>query len=467
MINSENVIEVCDVHKFFKVYKDRGRQLKDVFVYRNLNKYTTNEVLRGISFSVKKGESIALIGHNGCGKSTTLKLLTRILRPNAGTVELNGRVASLIELGAGFHPDMSGRENIYINASIFGFKKREIDRKVDDIIRFSELEEYIDNPVRTYSSGMYARLAFSVAISVEADILLVDEILSVGDAAFQAKCFSKMKELKNSGVTIVIVSHSMGQVQQICDRALWIENGKIREEGNPKLICKHYLDDSDQKRLSRIKDEIEREEKAESTNIIQEETSDSSQETVNSSSSEKTDNIVDKSVIDEEKKKGRRDCINIAEQCGPDAERVGNGNVRITSVKLLNSNNELANEFQVREKIKIIIGYKTLKENQKGNFSISISNREWIFCYETFAIRRKKNYPTLRKQGEVSVDIDSLNLVEGRYLLSVKAIDENVETSELLSYIIPFSVGEQAVSEIGVSSMPHQWKIDGVETSLE
>ncbi len=445
-------IEVCDVHKFFKIYHDRGRQLKDIFVYGNINKYTVNEVLKGISFSVKKGETIGLIGSNGCGKSTTLKLLTKILRPNSGTVKMYGRVASLIELGAGFHPDMSGRENIYINASIFGFKKREIDKKVNDIIKFSELEAFIDSPVRTYSSGMYARLAFSVAISVEADILLVDEILSVGDAAFQAKCFNKMKELKNSGVTIVIVSHSIGQVQQICDRVLWIEDGIIREEGLPKLVCKHYLDDADQKRLARLKAEIayagnDIDNKIDDEMLIME---------------EHIDTEIEISKVPDSKK-----CLDIAEQCGPDSERSGNGDVRITSVKLLDNNGVLCTEFQVRDKIRIVIGYETLKENQKGNFSISVTNRDWVFCYETFAIRRKRNYPILKKKGEVSIDIDSLNLVEGRYLLSVKAIDENVETSELLSYVIPFSVGEQAVSEIGIASMPHQWRIDGIETRPE
>ena len=163
-------------------------------------KQERREVLKGISFQVKRGEAIALIGKNGCGKSTMLKLLTKIIYPDSGEIEVQGKVSSLIELGAGFHPDMSGRENIYLNASIFGLTKKEIDEKIDEIIQFSELEKFIDNPVRTYSSGMYMRLAFSVAINVKAEILLIDEILGVGDVSFQKKCFERLKDIKMRGL---------------------------------------------------------------------------------------------------------------------------------------------------------------------------------------------------------------------------------------------------------------------------
>ena len=232
----ENAIEVRDLTKKFKVYMDKGSQLKERVLFRKRNRYEERWVLNGISFNVRKGEAVGLIGHNGCGKSTTLKLLTKIIYPDSGTVEMNGRVSSLIELGAGFHPDMSGRENIYTNASIFGLSKKEIDARVDEIIAFSELEDYIDNPVRTYSSGMYMRLAFSVAINVDADILLIDEILAVGDAHFQEKCFEKMQEIKKNGTTIVIVSHSLGQIEEICDRSIWIDAGRIRMDGQPKEV---------------------------------------------------------------------------------------------------------------------------------------------------------------------------------------------------------------------------------------
>ena len=238
----DNTIEVNNITKKFKVYLDKGHTLKERTLFRSRRKYEERNVLNGISFEVKKGEAIGLIGHNGCGKSTTLKLLTKIMYPDSGTIEMRGRVSSLIELGAGFHPDMSGRDNIYTNASIFGLTKKEIDARLDDIIEFSELEEFIDNPVRTYSSGMYMRLAFSVAINVDADILLIDEILAVGDAAFQAKCFNKLREVKAKGTTIVIVSHTMSQIEQICDRSIWIHDGIIKEEGKPRIVDPHYME---------------------------------------------------------------------------------------------------------------------------------------------------------------------------------------------------------------------------------
>ena len=206
------------------------------------NRKEKRKVLKGINLNIKKGEAVALIGTNGSGKSTLLKLMTKILYPNSGTIEINGKLTSLLELGAGFHPDFSGRENIYFNASIFGLTKKEIDEKLNDIIEFSELENFIDNPIRTYSSGMYMRLAFSVAINVNADILLVDEILSVGDEHFQNKCIEKMLELKRQGMTMVFVTHSMNSVKKLCNRAVWLYNGEIQMDGNSDDVIKKYVE---------------------------------------------------------------------------------------------------------------------------------------------------------------------------------------------------------------------------------
>lgn len=241
-MEKNNAIEVKNVSKQFKIFIDKGSTFKEKIIFSRRRKYEERKVLDDISFSVKKGEAIGIIGHNGCGKSTTLKLLTKIIYPDSGSIEMKGRVSSLIELGAGFHPDMSGRENIYINASIFGLTNKEIDQRIQDIIEFSELEDYIDNPVRTYSSGMYMRLAFSVSINVDADILLIDEILAVGDAHFQEKCFNKLKEIKRKGTTIVIVSHSLGQIEEICEKTIWIDNGKIKMEGIPYDVHEAYLE---------------------------------------------------------------------------------------------------------------------------------------------------------------------------------------------------------------------------------
>ena len=236
-----NAIEITDVSKFYKVYYDKGTSLKEKLLFTKRNRYEKKQVLDGVSISIAPGEAVGLVGVNGCGKSTLLKLIAKIIYPNGGSVTTRGRVSSLIELGAGFHPDMTGRENIYTNASIFGLSRKEIDRRVEEIIAFSELGEAVDTPVRTYSSGMYMRLAFSVAIHVDADILLIDEILAVGDAAFQAKCFQRLKEIKAGGTTIVIVSHALGQIEEFCDRSIWIRCGKVQMEGEPRLVHQTYL----------------------------------------------------------------------------------------------------------------------------------------------------------------------------------------------------------------------------------
>lgn len=240
-------IEVINVKKSFKDSTQKLSTLKEKILNLKHKKIDRRIVLDDISFNVKKGEVIGLIGENGAGKSTTLKLLSRIIYPNEGKIILNGRVACLIELGAGFHPELTGRENIYTNASIFGLNKKEIEKKIDEIISFSELEKYIDNPVRTYSSGMYMRLAFSIAVNVDADILLIDEILAVGDAAFQAKCFNKLLEIKAKGTTIVIVSHSMSQIELICDRAIWFKNCKIESIGKTEDVTSQYNNYMDNK----------------------------------------------------------------------------------------------------------------------------------------------------------------------------------------------------------------------------
>lgn len=243
MENKENYsIIIEDVYKTFNVYLDKANTIKEKILFLfSRNKKQKREVLKGVNAKIKKGEVVALIGVNGSGKSTLLKLLTKIIYPNKGKIQTNGKLTSLLELGAGFHPDFSGRENIYFNASIFGLTRKEIDARLEEIIEFSELRNFIDNPVRTYSSGMYMRLAFSVAINVDADILLIDEILSVGDEHFQNKCFEKMKELKKQGKTMVFVTHSMEAVRKLCDRTIWLKDGKIKMDGETNKVVDEYI----------------------------------------------------------------------------------------------------------------------------------------------------------------------------------------------------------------------------------
>ncbi len=234
-------IKVSNLHKNFKLHSDKPQTLKERLVFGGKSKTDRREVLKNIDIEINHGETVALIGVNGSGKSTLLKLMTRIIYPNQGKLETHGKLTSLLELGAGFHPDFTGRENIYFNASVFGLTRSEIESRVPEIIEFSELGDYIDSPVRTYSSGMYMRLAFSIAINVDADILLLDEILAVGDQHFQDKCLNKIHELGQSGKTIVIVSHDMASMKNLCERGIWIHEGLVRADGAIDEVVEEYL----------------------------------------------------------------------------------------------------------------------------------------------------------------------------------------------------------------------------------
>jgi lipopolysaccharide transport system ATP-binding protein len=196
--------------------------------------------LNDISFEIRQGESVGLIGSNGSGKSTTLALMAGVLTAQAGTVEVRGRVCPLLELGAGFHPELTGRENIFLNGVLLGLTRREVRSKLEQIVAFSELEPFLDQPVRTYSSGMLARLGFSVAVHLVPEILLIDEILAVGDLRFQVKCREKLEEFKKQGVSIILVSHSLGDVRNFCERAIWLKDGKIAADGEPGSVIRRY-----------------------------------------------------------------------------------------------------------------------------------------------------------------------------------------------------------------------------------
>ncbi|MCR4636575.1 MAG: ABC transporter ATP-binding protein [Butyrivibrio sp.] len=406
----ENAIEVNHITKNFKIYKDKGHTLKERALFSKRRAHEIRQVIDDISFEVKIGEAIGLIGHNGCGKSTTLKMLTKIMYPNSGSIEMRGRVSSLIELGAGFHPDMSGRENIYINASIFGLTRREIDARINDIITFSELEKYIDNPVRTYSSGMYMRLAFSVAINVNADILLIDEILAVGDASFQTKCFNKLKELKSLGTTIVIVSHSMDQIEQICDRTIWIHEGKIKAEGAPKEIDIQYLDYMATTRLG--------------------------------------NKARDKDII-----------LHTLGKVGDSNRRWGNQDAYFYDVVMLRDDGSDSRNFITGEKVEIKMYYKVNNPFDDAVFGIGIFRLDGTHCYGTnTTIDRLDNF-SLKKDGKVSIIIESLSLLPGTYKLDTTIEYGQGIPVDYVKEVITFEVNSP-FSDVGVNRLNHIWKLD-------
>jgi ABC-2 type transport system ATP-binding protein len=234
-------ITVEDVSKRFRLYLERNQSIKATIMRRGRARYEEFQALDGVSLEVDAGETFGFIGENGSGKSTLLKCIARILRPDRGVIVVEGKLSALLELGAGFHPELSGRENVYLNGSILGLGKKDLDRKFDEIVAFAGLERFIDSPVKNYSSGMYVRLGFSVAINVDPDVLLVDEVLAVGDEAFQRKCNEKFAEMKQAGKTIVVVSHGMSLVRSMCDRALWLEHGEARMIGRAPEVVDAYL----------------------------------------------------------------------------------------------------------------------------------------------------------------------------------------------------------------------------------
>ena len=394
-MNQDDAIEVQHISKSFKISYDKSKTLKDKIIFAKKDKYEIHQVLDDVSFTIEKGEAVGLIGHNGCGKSTTLKLLTRIIYPDSGEISIDGRVSSLLELGAGFHPDMTGRENIYTNASIFGLTKKEIDERLDEIIEFSELEEFIDNPVRTYSSGMYMRLAFSVAINVNADILLIDEILAVGDSNFQLKCANKMQELKKEGITIVIVSHSRGPIEELCDRCIWRDKGKIVSDGTPQYVHKLYMEFMGQARAER---------------------------------SEKERQLM---------------------------EEAKNLDLSITKVECKNNAGEPRVAFSIDDDINIILYYK-IKSPRKVAVQFTVFRSDYMMCYER-RTDAEKGTVLLEGEGKIQLKLRKVQLLLGHYMIDFSFYTEEGHLINSFERICQFDVYAD-VEERGMFRMEHQWK---------
>ena len=419
-------IRANNISKQFKVYLDKGLTMKERILFSKRRKYEERKVLDGINFDIKKGEAVGLIGHNGCGKSTTLKMLSKIMYPDKGTIETQGRISAMIELGAGFHPDMSGRENIYINAAIFGLTRSEIDARLQSIIDFSELGNYIDNPVRTYSSGMYMRLAFSVAINVDADILLIDEILAVGDAAFQAKCFNKLREIKAKGTTIVIVSHSLGQIEMFCDRSIWIHDGQIKMDGAPRDVHPEYMDYMGRQLAQSSKVQEEPEENAE------------------------------KEIPMEEAEAAPAEELPEQEKNMPKT-RWGDGRARFTDIRLLDSAGNETGVFITGEPMKIVMKYSVHGEIENPVCGIGIFRNDGIHCYGTNTHLDQIYGLDLKQKGKIVFDIEKNMLLQGEYTLDVALHAEDGFSYDYYRYAKRFKVHSK-VGELGISRLQHQWE---------
>ncbi len=408
---AETVISVRNVKKMFRVYRDRGNTLKDRILFAGRRKYEEHWVLNGVSFDVKRGEAIGLIGQNGCGKSTTLKMLTKILYPDEGTIEMKGRVSSLIELGAGFHPDLSGRENIYTNASIFGLSRKEIDARLEDIIAFSELEAFIDDPVRTYSSGMYMRLAFAVAINVDADILLIDEILAVGDAAFQAKCFRKLQEIKGRGTTIVIVSHAMSQLELICDRSIWVADGLVKMDGKPRDVHPRYMEWMSRKNQ-------------------QEEKKKDEQETGEAGETDSEGNL----------------------------KRWGSGEARMTGVKVLGADGTEKTDFSPWDPFTIHIDYTAQKQLDDAVIGLAVYRSDGTLVYGTNTLIDTSSPVTLKTAGTIDLKIEGLPASNGSYSIDLALHRPDGFNYDFWRNICTIQIADK-VQTPGEIALSHQWDI--------
>ncbi len=363
--------------------------------------------LRDVSFEIESGDMVGIIGPNGAGKSTALKLITHIIEPSSGKIAVNGRTSALLELGAGFHPDLTGRENVYLNGSILGFSKAEMDRIYDEIVDFSEMERFIDVPVKHYSSGMYMRLAFAIAINVRPDILLVDEILAVGDQSFQARCLDKINEMKRRGMTIVMVTHNLDAVRSMCHRAIWLDDGEVRAEGDVDLVVEQY------RTQVHLEDEQELLTQAPPTGRGQadaaclEEGSKPAQMAKDASSEQ-----------------GETGASPEEDSCEDDSDwRWGSREGEITDVQLLDGQGQERRSFKTGDTFVVRIHYAAHRRIDNPQFGLALYDAGGFHINGPNTVFAGLDIQAVEGEGYIDHVVDSLPLLEGTYLVSVSLYD--------------------------------------------
>ncbi len=425
-------MEVQNLSKKFRLYHDRTQTLKESIIFWNRQKIEDFWALRDINLSVPKGTTVGLIGRNGSGKSTLLKIISKILYPTSGEIQINGRISTLLELGAGFHPDFTGRENIFLNASILGLNRKETGRRLNDIIEFAELEDFIDSPVRNYSSGMYVRLGFSVAVHVEPDILLVDEVMAVGDLAFQKKCMEKINEFRRKGKTIIFVTHDMSLVQRICDHAVWLENGIIVANGKANGVINQYLDlmaARDAERMLRERRTVDMQVEHNTSEEIQ---------------------AKNKAVIQNQKP--------AQESNDKKPNQWGNLQVEITAVKLLNQKGEECYSFECGQPAVIEAKYVMNGDVTDLIFGIGIFRDDNLHCYGTNMDIDNYEIDRFPPSGIVECRIDRLSLLGGRYFLDVAAHSKEGLPYDFRTKCLDFTVFSR-IKDVGAARLEHQWNV--------
>jgi ABC-type polysaccharide/polyol phosphate transport system ATPase subunit len=413
-----NAVEIDNVTKLYKkfAHKRQFQTLKSALLrgnfFKSINPREAYAALRDVNCTIPQGRMFGIIGSNGSGKSTLLKLIAGISKPTYGKITTQGKISALIELGAGFHPEISGKENIFINGIMLGLSRKSIIEKFDDIVKFAELEDFIDQPVKTYSSGMFMRLGFAVAVNVDPDILLVDEVLAVGDEGFAHKCLDKINDFRRRNKTIVLVTHSMSMVKELCDSAMWLKKGEVMKIGDPRMVCGAYLMDVESKE--------EKDLQAEYQKIAEDMASGRQNETVQQS-------------------------------------RWGGGEIQITKVQLLDEHDQEKHVFTTGDRMQIKMYVRIRKTVEDFVFGIGIFNTEGICCYGTNTSIEELQPVECKGSGEVTFSIDHLNLVEGTYFLDVAAHRKDEYPYDYHRHLYTFKVRSQ-IKDVGIFRPEHRWE---------
>lgn len=431
-----SAIELTDVTKAYRRFT--GRQfstLKSALLQRSiLRDLQPSEILpalNGVSFTVPKGSTYGVIGRNGSGKSTALKLVAGITKPTSGTVRVDGRISALIELGAGFHPEISGRENVYINGIMLGLTRNDIRERFDDIVDFAELREFIDAPVKTYSSGMYMRLGFAVAIHVDPDVLLVDEVLAVGDEGFTHKCLDKFAEFRRRGKTVLLVTHSLGLVERFCDDCLWLDQGKAREHGDPRRVIDAYLTAVEHGEEQLLASTTAKAVAAAGAPPAAEE---KAPDTTSAQSGESELQDMFKAI----------------------EGRWGSREVEITEVTLLDAAGEPSFVYHSGDPMAVKLSITAKAPTEDFVFGVSLFNADGVCCYGTNTYIEEMSSERLEGSGTVTFAIDKLDFVEGTYKLDVAVHKKDGYPYDYHRLLYTFRV-KSRTHDVGIYRPQHTW----------
>jgi ABC-type polysaccharide/polyol phosphate transport system ATPase subunit len=439
-----SAIEVARVSKIYRRFSHRKQfaTLKSALLSRslikNLRPDETFTALNDVSLTVPRGRTLGVIGRNGSGKSTLLKLVAGITKPSSGTVTVDGRISALIELGAGFHPEISGRENVFINGIMLGLTRREVTQRFDEIVEFAEMKEFIDAPVKTYSSGMYMRLGFAVAIHVDPDVLLVDEVLAVGDEGFTHKCLDKFAEFKRRNKTILLVTHSLGMVERFCDEALWLDAGRIRGSGDPKRIVGAYITYVEQREEKELAATDAKARDVASAAIV--------------SPDEPASAVLPDTPM--ETATGPADMFRATEG------RWGSREIEITDVALLGPDGQPAHIFQSGEPLDLRIRMRAPLPVDDFVVGVGVFNAEGVCCYGTNTYIEELTPERLAGDTEAIFSIESLDLVEGTYKMDVAIHKMDGYPYDYHRLLYTFRV-KSRTKDVGIYRPRHGWRFSG------